>query len=344
MKRYIKSATTPYEYNQSQTAVGSALKTLKGSRIARYKSNVGKEIGGSIYVHKDYALDVVPQDVLYDAEESLHKYYPYFKYNCIKYDKKTQTISFQEVPDFDTAREPVVGDYIIVKPSGECKEGHSNYIFHHKWLWVRNDYTGFNVADSWNWSKEWLSVLPEPSDGNGIARWNAQLDKYNLPKENTTMKRQIKSSVAIQAAVDSAGTTFYEVTDEMLQDFYRDDKNIVLTYLVRNEGLDAFDTVETAVGSAMIDGILYVCVTDGAEIDVNGELVDPEYALDEYSLEELSDYIVPADDEVLKRFVSQYELRPVDLDDIAIELLNAGHSFSTIVQDAADLDLLDNIL
>ncbi len=158
------------------------------------------------------------------------------------------------------------------------------------------------------------------------------------------MKRQIKSSIAIQAAVDSTGTTFYEVTDEMLQDFYRDDKNIVLTYLVRNEGLDAFDTVETAIGSAMIDGVLYVCVTDGAEIDVNGELVDPEYALDEYSIEELSDYIVPADAEVLKRFVSQYELRPVDLDDIAIELLNAGHSFSTIVQDAADLDLLDNIL
>ena len=182
MKIYIHSASTPYDYNQSQTQVGSPLKTLKGSRIARSKYGVGKEIGGSIYVHRQYADEVIPLDILEDAEKILHENYPDFEYNCIKWDTKRNSISFQEAPDFDTAREPKVGDYVTVYlDSNTAKTGHSDYIWHHKWCWVRNDYQGFDVAESWNWSKEWLSVLQEPSDGNGIERWNAQLRKYDLP-------------------------------------------------------------------------------------------------------------------------------------------------------------------
>ena len=184
MKIYIHSATTPYDYNQNQTQVGSPLKTLKGSRIARSKYGVGKEIGGSLYLHKQYADEIIPQDILEPAEQILSETYPDFDYNCIRWDYKTNKISFQEAPDFDTAREPVVGDYVTVDPNtGKVQTGHSDYIWHHKWLWVRNDYTGFDVEDSWKWSKEWLSVLTEPSDGNGIERWNNQLKKFGLPED-----------------------------------------------------------------------------------------------------------------------------------------------------------------
>ena len=34
------------------------------SPIRRYKNNVGKSIGGNIYVHKQYATEIVPQDFL----------------------------------------------------------------------------------------------------------------------------------------------------------------------------------------------------------------------------------------------------------------------------------------
>ncbi|MBQ2856665.1 MAG: hypothetical protein IJE78_06015 [Bacteroidaceae bacterium] len=164
--------------------VGSPLKTLKGSRIARSKYGVGKDIGGSIYLHKQYADEVIPEEDLNYAEEILADTYPNFEYNCIRWDYKTNKISFQEAPDFDTAREPVVGDYVTVDlQTGNVRTGHSDYIWHHKWLWCRNDYTGFDVEDSWNWSKKWLSVLTEPSDGNGINRWNAQLRRFNLPTE-----------------------------------------------------------------------------------------------------------------------------------------------------------------
>ena len=185
MKIYIHAATSPYEYNQRQSAIGSPLKTLKGSRIGRStKYGVGKEIGGDIYFYKDYAEDIVPEDVWNKALELLQDYNPDFQYNTIRYSPKTQIVSFQECPDFDIAREPKVGDYVNVNTTtGAIKKGHSDYIFHHKWLWCRNDYKGFNIKKSWEWSKQWLSVLQEPSDGNGIARWNAQLDKYGLPHD-----------------------------------------------------------------------------------------------------------------------------------------------------------------
>ena len=184
MKLYIRSAKTPFDYNAEQTSVGSTLKTYKGSPIKRSKYGVGKEIGGDIYLHKSYADDVVPADIMDNAEDMLDEYDSSFTYNCIRYSPKTGAVSFQEAPDFDTAREPIVGDYITVFPDGTIKTGHSNYIWHHKWLFVKNDYKGFDVQKSWEWSKKWLSTLQETADGNGIARWNAQLKRYGLPLDN----------------------------------------------------------------------------------------------------------------------------------------------------------------
>lgn len=174
---------SPAEYNDSQTSVGATLKTYKGSPIRRSKYGVGKEIGGDVYLHKQYVDKVIPKELWSAAVDALEESYPDFEYNCVRYSPKTQSISFQEAPDFDTAREPVVGDYITYTPGKPLKKGHSNYIWHHKWLWVMNDYSGFDVAESWNWSKAWLNTLQETSDGNGKDRWNAQLNKYGLPIE-----------------------------------------------------------------------------------------------------------------------------------------------------------------
>lgn len=193
MKIYVYSAEDSinknFEFNSKQTEVGSKLKTYRGSAIQRSKKyGVGKEIGGEIYFHKSYADEIVPSNILEDATDILQDKYPNFQYNCMKYDPKRTRIAFQECPDFDNAREPVVGDWVAVEldldGSFNVTKGHSNYIFHHKWIWCRNDYSGFNVAKSWNWSKKWLSTLEETSDGNGIARWNAQLDKYGLPHDD----------------------------------------------------------------------------------------------------------------------------------------------------------------
>lgn len=351
LKRHrINSASTPYDYNQKQHDVGSPLKTLRGSRIARSKLGVGKEIGGSIYVHKQYADKVVPEHVLKHAENILHEKYPDFQYNCIKYDTKSNSISFQEVPNFDTAREPEVGDYVIVKPDGTTKVGHSDYIFHHKWLWCLNDYTGFDVADSWNWSKQWLSVLEEPSDGNGIARWNRQLDMYGLPKEvNAAMRPTTRivseNLVDIETPDDTArSTVFYEITLDQLLDYYESDSNFVVTAIINQYEFDAFD-LSLMYGSAVIEDALYVCVTDGEDIVIDGYKADPEDALEEYDLDELEAFIEPATDEIIKRYASPYEfnLSKIDVDEIAAELLQSGYPLVDIIKNMQAIDLLENI-
>ena len=157
------------------------LKTLRGSRIGRTGDKVGKTIGGCIYCHKQYAESVIPEGEYEDALDLLYSEYPNFKFNTLKYDPNKHCISFIECPDFDTAREPVVGDYIVVNLiTQQLKKGHSNAIYHHKWLWVDDTYQGFDVDESYEWSKTWLSTLREPADGTNTARWLAQLHKYGL--------------------------------------------------------------------------------------------------------------------------------------------------------------------
>jgi len=154
----------------------SVLKTLNNSRIKRYKNNVGKDIGGQIYVHKNYAQEVIPNDILKHGLKHVPKD---FKYNSIMWDKNRNIIRFDSVKNFDSEREPVVGDYIAVLPDGSTKQGKSPYIWHHKWLWVKDDYTGFNVPESIAWSKEWLSKLNEPASGK-LEKWNEQLRQVGL--------------------------------------------------------------------------------------------------------------------------------------------------------------------
>ena len=156
------------------------VKTRKGTRIARSKFGVGKIMCYCVYVHRQYADKVVPPEILSHAESVLKEKYPDHHYNCIKYDLNTRVVSFQESPDFDTAREPIVGDYVAVAPDGKTRKGHSDYIFHHKWLWVEDDYEGFDVESSFQWSQTWLSVLTETADGNGIERWHSQLKRFGL--------------------------------------------------------------------------------------------------------------------------------------------------------------------
>lgn len=187
-----------FAYNQKQS-VGGPLKTLNGSAIKRSRYGVGKEIGGKIYLHRNYAEDVIPSDIYNRAKQVLKQEYPNFKYNCVEWGLKDHSVRFDEAPGFDKQREPIVGDYVTVFEDGSTKKGHTDYIWHHKWLWVKDDYKGFDVAKSWEWSRKWLNTLNGRTydvggkqysdrgvaDGNGRARWDAQMDAYGLPKDES---------------------------------------------------------------------------------------------------------------------------------------------------------------
>ena len=86
-------------------------------------------------------------------------------YNTIMWDKEKDSIRFDEALNFDTGREPWAGKFVIVPLSGELIYGATQYIWHHKWLWVKDGYKGFNVKKSYEWSKEWLSKIDKPASG-----------------------------------------------------------------------------------------------------------------------------------------------------------------------------------
>lgn len=168
------------QYNQSRINTGDSLRTLRGSIVERYKGRVGKYIGNKLYFHKQYVDEVLDEEQLkmfYEMDSKVP-----FEYNCVRLLIRENKLALIEAPDFDTAREPVVGR-IFYQASEEADNRISrfyNNIWHHKWLWVKDDYEGFDVKESWEWSRKWLSVLDTMADGSNETNWKNQLEKYNL--------------------------------------------------------------------------------------------------------------------------------------------------------------------
>lgn len=131
------------------------LKTKKGSVIKR-SGDVGKRMGGYLYLHKQY-VDYIDIDLYNEFKDKLPED---FNYNILKYNKKENYISFILSPDFNTVDEPTVGDaYKVTKNKVTLtKQKNPPQIYHHKWLFVDDNYKGFNVERAKLRSKKWLEV------------------------------------------------------------------------------------------------------------------------------------------------------------------------------------------
>ena len=156
-------------------------KNWRGTIQRRHKDyNVGKPMDG-VYFHKNYAEDIVPKNILDKAREIAER--EGFDYNCMYYNpKKPDVVRFDEAPDFDTAREPITGYYLTVDTStGEAKrsKNRSAQIWHNKWMWVKDDYKGFDVDEAYEWSKTWNKRVSNP---DGLPdKWEYLLTKAGLP-------------------------------------------------------------------------------------------------------------------------------------------------------------------
>ena len=155
------------------------LKKLGLYRSRRY--GVGKEIGGNIYVHKQYEY-VFPEEELDKAKSFLPKN---FKYQVVKYNPTTKVFSFIVSKDFDTNPEPIINGGITVNPDGSSQSfPEAGWIYHHKWMWVADDYTGFNVEQSKLRSLEWASLPNIDRSRIGQKKfWDANV--VPLLKDNT---------------------------------------------------------------------------------------------------------------------------------------------------------------
>jgi hypothetical protein len=179
------------------------LYTKNGSVIKRYQDKVGKFIGGDLYIHKKYMKEVVPNDLLKNALKFLPKG---TKFNTIVYNMKDQSIRFDEALNFDTDREPCAGNFIKVSPDGTTRNGSTQYIWHHKWLWVKDGYVGFDVQESYDWSKLWLSKLPVSPSGS-MNVWKAQLADVGLD----TIEEATQKYTSAGTSISQIAATFNRV-------------------------------------------------------------------------------------------------------------------------------------
>lgn len=148
------------------------------------------------------------------------------------------------------------------------------------------------------------------------------------------MKITKKVYGADRSEARKAGTTYYTITKDALRKAFGDDsENVWLKAAIEADGFDAIDLDKNLFGSKVIGDTLYLCITDGRDIMVDGIAVDPEEALDEYTPEQLSDFVAHATDKLIRRYITPYEIYEPDFDELAVDLLKGGVSFSRLVDD-----------
>lgn len=150
-----------------------AIKTERGSVIKRSKYGVGKDIGDSIYVLNGYELNIIDRKLLQKFYDYVIKddkiindqfklfYVPNTPF-IIKIKKDFSSITLINSPDFNESDEPYIKDWIKINIDGKIVYGKANPenppIYHHKWLFVLDNYEGFDVRESKRRSELWLSL------------------------------------------------------------------------------------------------------------------------------------------------------------------------------------------
>lgn len=146
-----------------------------------------KKIGGAIYIHKSNikSLNKKQIDLLWERLFQLAKSdYICNSYEIIKI--KNDTVSFIECEGWDELREPIVGNAYCVKSDGSVKftkkREKNPQIYHHKWMFVADEYDGFDVEKEKEWSKKWQSVVPKglSSSLGSMNSWKKFLKDYGL--------------------------------------------------------------------------------------------------------------------------------------------------------------------
>lgn len=159
-----------------------------------------KKIGGCIYMHISMRtkVDEKIKNMIADAERVFRKVIgmkDFVEVEIVKVDVKNNKVSFIKSPDWDTAREPLVGDAYMIDLNENAPlrkrtvkiTKSKGQIYHHKWMFVADDYQGFDIEESKKWSEKWQSVIPAE---RGIKSrigykkyWDEYLKEYGLNVE-----------------------------------------------------------------------------------------------------------------------------------------------------------------
>ena len=196
---------------------------LKKLNLKRYKSGIGKKVGNDLYFHHSYIQNFLSEqtvDQIIKESEKQGSVLKNFNFAIIRYNKKENNISFIECENFDTSDEPIVGDSIKfdlnTKKITKTKQPNNPLIYHHKWMFVADDYTGFNVEESKKRSIQWKSVLGVNKEiSSKIGRlnfWKEWLKKNNIKtmqKETKDIKKQLET-IKSRKEIPECWNSYYE--------------------------------------------------------------------------------------------------------------------------------------
>lgn len=164
------------------------LAQLKAMGIKRDpKVGIGKKMGKDIWFHKSYVLDILDKTTYQKYKRLVPDD---FQFEIIRWNESKSELAFIECNDFDIAHEPIVGNVLKVQFIDEnpmvklTKAPSDPLIYHHKWLFVKDDYTNFNVFESQVRSLTWKTILgvnKEISSRIGrLSFWDKWLKENNL--------------------------------------------------------------------------------------------------------------------------------------------------------------------
>lgn len=130
------------------------IRRKSGRLLTRYFKGVGVINKNWIMMQKNYSAEIIPFKEFMDAQTAVQKNYPLFQYELVSYNIKSKELRFHMCPDFDTEITPTITGTLIYSPKHKkIKYDDTTSTIEHKWRLVKDDYTGFNVQDSYNISK-----------------------------------------------------------------------------------------------------------------------------------------------------------------------------------------------
>lgn len=142
-------------------------------------------------------------------------------------------------------------------------------------------------------------------------------------------------------SAEEPGSIWYKITREDLLNNMLWKDNVWISERLKYYPLDDAINIEDLDGSYATEDTLYFLVTDYSPIIIDGEEIEPEEALEEYSLKDIENYINdnPPKDIIQRITDSDISWAGIDIDTFAKDLLDI-ESFSKVVEDAQDIDLI----
>jgi hypothetical protein len=156
------------------------------------KHNLGKRIGNQLWFHIDYVLQILSEDDFLNFKNALPSD---FKFNILRYDNNKNELVFIDSPNFDNSNEPIVGDSYRVSCINNTyslntiqkKSSKNHLIYHHKWMFVKDDYNGFCVSSSKQRSLDWKGIM---GVNKGLSSKIGRVDFWDAwIKDNSLEKR-----------------------------------------------------------------------------------------------------------------------------------------------------------